>query len=627
LSRDDLLSRINWPEVSGTGPRDREVPVDPARQAFWAGLAQAVDERRLRRTCFQLTASPGAVERAEAEVRGLHALRPALPICVSVAARDLEEIERILRWGAERVTIALDAATPELHREVKGGPLEPRLSLLREAARRYPGRIGTHLIAGLGETERDLVTLMGEFGDLGVAVALFAFTPIPGTRLEGRPPPDLAAYRRAQAARYLMASGYARAEAMTFDGEGRLVSSGIPWEKARALLASGEAFRTSGCPDCNRPYYNERPSGPLYNYPRPLTATEAEAAVDEARPFGVAPAGELTVGEPTVGEPSVGKPHRAWRLIIEESPRPGAENMAVDEAILLAHAAGRVPPTARFYRWTPPAVSLGYFQDYATDVDPEACRQAGIDIVRRTTGGRAVLHDQEVTYSIVVDMATLPGSVVETYRRIAGGLVFGLRALGLDAVLAPEKTAGDGPGQEAGGRTAGGAGPATGAPSVAAVVAPAVAAVVAPSVAAAVAAAGACFEVPSSYEILVGGKKIVGSAQVRRGGVILQHGSIPLRLDPPLLARVLGFPPESAARIATKAVGLEEVLGPPPGYADVCRAVSDGLAGALEVTFEPGDLTPEEAATAEGLVREKYSRETWNKKRPEKRPETEREES
>ena len=586
-----------------------------------------MDERRLRRACFQLTASPGALDRAETEVRGLHALRPALPICVSVAARDLEEIEGILSWGAERVTIALDVATPELHREIKGGPLEPRLALLRQAARRYPGRVGTHLIAGLGETERDLVTLMGEFGDLGVAAALFAFTPIPGTRLEGRPPPDLAAYRRAQAARYLMASGYARAEAMTFDGEGRLVSSGIPWEKARALLASGEAFRTSGCPDCNRPFYNERPSGPLYNYPRPLTATEAEAAVDEARPFGVAPASEFAVGESTFG-----KPRKAWRLIIEESPRPGAENMAVDEAILLAHAAGRVPPTLRFYRWTPPAVSLGYFQDYATDVDPEACRQAGIDIVRRTTGGRAVLHDQEVTYSIVVDMATLPGSVVETYRRIAGGLVFGLRALGLDAVLAPEKTAGDGPGEEAGGRTEGGSGAPTGAPAVAAIVA-------------AIVAAGACFEVPSSYEILVSGKKIVGSAQVRRGGVILQHGSIPLRLDPPLLARVLGFPPEAAARIATKAAGLEETLDGagrpnevaacdggqpgrvPPGYSDVCRAVSDGLAGALEVTFEPGDLTPEEAATAEGLVREKYSRETWNKKRPEKRPETEREES
>ncbi len=578
-----------------------------------------MDERRLRRACFQLTASPGALDRAEAEVRGLHALRPALPICVSVAVHDLAEIERILSWGAERVTIALDVATPDLHRGIKGGSLEPRLALLREAARRYPGRVGTHLIAGLGETEKDLVTLMGEFGDLGVAVALFAFTPIPGTRLEGRPPPDLAAYRRVQAARYLMVSGYARAEAMTFDGEGRLVSSGIPWEKARALLASGEAFRTSGCPDCNRPYYNERPSGPLYNYPRPLTATEAERAVDEARPFGVAQGGELTVGESG----------NVWRLITEESPRAGAENMAVDEAILLAHAAGRVPPTLRFYRWTPPAVSLGYFQDYATDVDPEACRRAGIDIVRRTTGGRAVLHHREVTYSIVVDMATLPGSVVETYRRIAGGLVSGLRALGLGAVLAPEKTAGEDPGEEAGGRTASGAGAATGASAVAAVGA----------------GAGACFEVPSSYEILVGGKKIVGSAQVRRGGVILQHGSILLKLDPPLLARVLGFPPEAAARIATKATGLEETLDGagraseltacdggqlgrvPPGYSDVCRAVSDGLAGALEVTFEPGDLTPEEAATAERLVREKYSREAWNKKRPEKRPKTEREES
>ncbi len=257
--------------------------------------------------------------------------------------------------------------------------------------------------------------------------------------------------------------------------------------------------------------------------------------------------------------------------------------MAVDEAILVAHAAGRVAPTLRFYRWDPPAVSLGYFQDPVTEVDREACRRAGLDIIRRPTGGRAVLHDREVTYSVVVTTDLLPGTVVETYRSLAGGLVLGLRELGADAVLAPEKATPGGPGNPH----------------------------------------GACFEVPSSYEIVVGGRKVVGSAQVRRQGVILQHGAILLELDAPLLARALGFAPAAATRIAAKAVGLGDVLGRVPGYDEVCRAVAKGLETALGIRFETGRLTSEEVALARRLIREKYGRDSWNLKVPENREEAE----
>ncbi len=593
-SRDDLLARVNWPEVGRpaaggaalSAAVGEEEAVGYADQGFWDGLCRAADDRQLRRACFQLTASPGVLSKVEGEVRRLHALRPDLPICVSVAARDIEEIGRILGWGAERVTLALDAATPDLHREHKGGSLEARLSLLRQAGARFPGRIGTHLIAGLGENEKELVELVGLLHGAGVTVALFAFTPIPGTRLAGRKPPDLGSYRRIQAARQLISEGQARAADMTFDEQGRLSSYGRPWEEVRAALAGGEGFRTSGCPDCNRPYYNERPSGPLYNYPRRLTAAEAAAAIEEARPvsFGssarrvnLAPHGHKT------------RRRSAWRLIVEDAPRSGAENMAVDEAILLAHAAGEAPPTLRFYRWDPPAVSVGYFQDYATDVDPAVCREEGVDIVRRPTGGRAVLHDKEVTYSVVVSTDRLPGAVVETYRLIAEGLVRGLRDLGLEADLAPERGGRGGAGDRAEGGVAG-----------------------VPD--------GACFEAPSSYEILAGGRKVVGSAQVRRDGVILQHGSIPLELDSALLARTLGLGPRAAARIAAKAAGLGDVRpGGVPIYAEVCRAVTRGIGESLEVEFAPGGLTPGETATAERLVREKYGRETWNQKRPPKR--------
>lgn len=624
-SRGDLLSRVNWPEVAGDacvlgiatttgagGAADSgwaagasgvagdasEEEVAATDRSFWSGLGRAADDGQLRRACFQLTASPGVLAKVEGQVRKLHALRPGLPICVSVAARDVEEIGRIVQWGAERVTVALDAATPELHREVRGGSLLPRLALLRKAAKRFPGRIGTHLIAGLGETESDLVALFQELTDIGVTVALFAFTPIAGTRLEGRRPPDLRSYRRLQAARHLISGRHARAEGMTFDERGRLTSYGLAWDRVRALLAgaggsdaasqpdsasgsaghgaAGEAFRTSGCPDCNRPYYNERPSGPLYNYPRPLTAGEAAAAIDGARPHGldVDARGVLPLGGRATGD------RPAWRLVIEDSPRAGAENMGVDEAILLAHAAGKVPPTLRFYRWNPPAVSLGYFQDYLTEVDAAACRRLGVDIVRRTTGGRAVLHDKEVTYSVIVSMDQLPGTVAETYLRLAGGLVLGLRDLGVDAVLAPERGAPGGTGD-------------AGSPG------------------------GACFEVPSSYEIVAGGKKVVGSAQVRRQGAILQHGSILLELDAALLARVLGLGSEAGPRIASKAAGLAELRGGrAPTYAEVCRAVARGLETALDLKFAPGGLTAEETATAERLAREKYGQDSWNTKRP-----------
>lgn len=557
-SRGDLLSRVNWPEVEGESGAGLEAETGGEAQetleAFWQGLSRAAGEGRLRRACFQVTSGPGAREGVRERVKRLRRACPELPVCVSVAARNLAEVEEILGWGVERVSLALDAVTPELYEEIKGGSFEKRLALLEEAARRLPGRIGTHVIAGLGETEEEMVSVYQRMTDLGVTVALFAFTPIPGTRLAGRQPPELASYRRLQAALWLIRHGHARAEDMAFDGRGSLVSYGLSWERVAGLLAGGDAFRTSGCPDCNRPYYNERPSGALYNYPRPLTTAEAEETLATAR------------------RPS------PWRLIMESRPRTGAENMAVDEAILTTHGEGGTPPTLRFYTWDRPAVSLGYFQDAAREVDREACREAGVSVVRRQTGGRAVLHEHEVTYSVVVSSDLLPGSVVETYRRLAEGLVLGLRELGYAAELAPEKTGPAGPGGP-GGR------------------------------------AGACFEVPSSYEIVVGGRKVVGSAQTRGRGAILQHGSILLRLEPARLARLLGFPEEAASRIAAKAAGLEE-FGEVPSYEEVCGAVSRGMAAALGITFVASELRPEETALAERLVREKYGLDGWNLKRP-----------
>jgi len=205
-----------------------------------------------------------------------------IPICASVVPRDAADVGALLAAGAERVTIALDAASERVYREMKGGSWAATVALLESCARLYPGRVGTHLIIGLGETEREAIELMQRLCDLGVGIGLFSFTPASGTALAGRESPPLRRYRRVQAARWLICNGFARGEKFEYDEQsGDLAHYGLPEARLRALLADGEAFRTAGCTGCNRPYYNERPGGVMYNFPRPLTAEEASREAEE----------------------------------------------------------------------------------------------------------------------------------------------------------------------------------------------------------------------------------------------------------------------------------------------------------------------------------------------------------
>lgn len=268
-----------------------------------------------------------------------------------------------------------------------------------------------------------------------------------------------------------------------------------------------------------------------------------------------------------------------WRLIIDEAPRTGAMNMAVDEAILTAHRDGLVPPTLRLYRWGPACVSFGYSQKFEQEVDPEACAELGVDWVRRTTGGRAVLHDEELTYSVVIRTELLPGGVLETYRIISGGLVAAFRELGLHAVLADRHQQPRFEGTSA-----------------------------------------ACFDSPSAYELVVNGKKAVGSAQARKDGVILQHGSIPLTWDVEKLSRVFHTPSERfrerlKAVLLRKATGLSRELGREFSYVELCEAFRHGFEQGLSLHLEEGRLTPGEVELAEELSREKYGTEAWNRRK------------
>ena len=268
-----------------------------------------------------------------------------------------------------------------------------------------------------------------------------------------------------------------------------------------------------------------------------------------------------------------------WRLIIDDEPRSGAANMAMDQALAEAAAAGEAPPTLRFYRWHPPAVSLGRHQPIA-DVDAEMVQQLGYEIVRRPTGGRAILHTDELTYAVTAaaDEPRVSGSLMDAYLRLSNALLSGLQRVGLQA-------------DKAGGDVRAG-------PNVSA----------------------ACFEVPSAYEITAHGRKLIGSAQSRRAGYVLQHGSLPLVGDIGRLVDVLALPAEERARLRAELVGractLAEALGvaeddPSLDFKHVAQAIIEGFSELLNLTFKPSQPSAAELRHAAELIRQQYANPEW----------------
>ena len=234
-----------------------------------------------------------------------------------------------------------------------------------------------------------------------------------------------------------------------------------------------------------------------------------------------------------------------WRLI-DSGNNLAAYNMAIDEELLARAQAGKIAPVLRFYGWSPPAVSIGRFQKIGSAIDAGACARHGIDIVRRITGGRAVLHNQELTYSIIarLDDPLFPSTVLGTYKVIATGLLAGLKRLGIPAEMVSR-----------GGRHAG---------------------LVKKDV-----KDPACFSSPSWYEILVNNRKIIGSAQRRLSNAFLQHGSILMDYDAALEAEVIpggcgGDVVTSITRELGRAVPREEVM----------QAFVQGFSEALGIAFD-----------------------------------------
>lgn len=261
-ARKNQLSRIVWPECV-------------AEQATEL-LKKAHNEGAVRRTCFQVVNEAGSRTATLAALRLLGG-EQGMPLCVSGIMNNVDEAKELFAAGAERICIALDAATEAVYRLAKGSDWQKKRSLLAECATHFPGRITTHLIVGLGESEEEMVDALAECCRLGITAALFAFTPLRGTRWAQRKAPELGQYRRCQIARRLLYSGLPRSAIQCANG--RIIGIDRPLDEWRKRLADGSAFQTSGCPDCNRPYYNERPGHVPFNYPRALSAEEVRAAV------------------------------------------------------------------------------------------------------------------------------------------------------------------------------------------------------------------------------------------------------------------------------------------------------------------------------------------------------------
>jgi lipoyl(octanoyl) transferase len=269
-------------------------------------------------------------------------------------------------------------------------------------------------------------------------------------------------------------------------------------------------------------------------------------------------------------------PLSRWRLI-HSLPAPGSWNMAADEAILEITARGQSNPALRLYAWSPPCLSLGYAQP-VSDVDLDQLSSLGWDLVRRPTGGRAILHTDELTYSVIAPLSEprVSGSVLASYQTLSQALLHALRQLGVPAQSLEKIDGNSGTGNQN----------------------------------------PVCFEVPSNYEITANGFKLVGSAQARRKEGFLQHGSLPLYGDLTRITRALRFPSaaersEAAERLLSRAGTVESILGKRLEWEEAAEAFACAFREALNLDLYPADLTPAEMDRAQELVHEKYAHSSW----------------
>ena len=250
-----------------------------------------------------------------------------------------------------------------------------------------------------------------------------------------------------------------------------------------------------------------------------------------------------------------------WRLLLT-GENTAFVNMAVDKAILVAHSEGKVPPTVRFYSWVPPAISIGYFQSILEEIDIDACKKFGVDYVRRITGGGAVFHEKELTYSIVIAEShpLIPKNILSSYERICNALIRGLQQLGIHGTYAPIN------------------------------------------------------------DIVVERKKISGNAQTRKMNTVLQHGTILLDVDVETMFSLLKVPNEKIkdkmiTDVKQRVTSVHHILGTHVGFDQVAAAMKQGFEEEFNVALVEGSLTSEEKKLARKFEKECFSAFEWNHRR------------
>lgn len=273
-----------------------------------------------------------------------------------------------------------------------------------------------------------------------------------------------------------------------------------------------------------------------------------------------------------------------WNFIDSGDCSP-SYNMALDEALLEWHSTGKMSPVIRFYGWNPPTLSIGYFQKVEKEINMDKVRDLGIGFVRRPTGGRGVLHEHELTYSVIVSEGhpDMPKTVTEAYRVISEGILKGFHRLGMEAYFAvphtdEEKEALKNP------------------------------------------RSSVCFDAPSWYELVVEGRKVAGSAQTRQKGVILQHGSILLDLDEDKLFSLFNYPNERVKErmqksFKNKAVAINEISDLKINLEEAKKAFKLGFEEGLNIELVPYTLTEEEKQYVNKLAKERYESDEWNFRR------------
>lgn len=250
-----------------------------------------------------------------------------------------------------------------------------------------------------------------------------------------------------------------------------------------------------------------------------------------------------------------------WRLLKTEG-NTATVNMAIDKAVLTANSQGIVPPTVRFFTWSPPAISIGYFQSLEEEVDLDICKQLGIDYVRRMTGGGAVFHDKELTYSIVIPEShpQVPKNIMESYGRICGAIIKGLKHLGIESKYMPIN------------------------------------------------------------DIITGGKKISGNAQTRKAGTVLQHGTILVDVDVEKMFSLLKVPDEKIkdkmiSDVKQRVTSIKHILGSETCFDESSEAMKIGFEEEFNVELVEGILTEEEIKLSKKFEKECFSARDWNHRR------------